>query len=190
MRTAWLIGVLALLQAPPLLPVGVFRVEPGRSRVEFVMRDNRGGFTGITDRIDGAATVVQSDADSFSATVDARIDARALGTGNSIRDGQMRREFLQTDRYPFITVRGSATNRERPGAAPFRAWLRGTATIRGVTRELEMPLTVIALADEYRAEGEVTIRLSDFGIPTPRFLVFVAEDPVTVRVRVALRRGG
>jgi polyisoprenoid-binding protein YceI len=173
-----------------MLPVGTFRIEPGDSRVEFVMRDNHGGFTGGTDRVEGAAVVTQADGESFSAAVEARVDARTLQTGNGIRDGQMRREFLQTDRHPSITFRGSATSRERPGAAPFLALLRGSLTIRGTTRDLEMPLTVTALADEYRAAGEVTIRLSDFGIPVPRFLIFIAEDPVTVRMRVRLRRGG
>jgi len=69
-----------------------------------------------------------------------------------------------------------------------RAMLRGTLTIRDTGREIEMPLAVIALADEYRASGEVTVRLSEFGIPIPRFLIFVAEDPVLVRARIRLKR--
>jgi polyisoprenoid-binding protein YceI len=68
--------------------------------------------------------------------------------------------------------------------------MRGSLTIREVTREIDMPLEVIALADEYRATGEVTIRLTELGIPIPRFLIFVAEDPVLVRLRIRLKRAG
>jgi polyisoprenoid-binding protein YceI len=182
----WLVGSLVVLQA--LLPVGAFRPDPGESRVEFVMRDNRGGFTGATDRIEGAVVVSEADAGAFVATVEARIDARTLGTGIGFRDAQMRRDFLQTDRYPFIEFRGTAVSRDRPGAGSLRAVLRGALTIRGVTREIEMPIVVIAPGDEYRASGEVVVRLSEFGIPIPRFLVFVAEDAVTVKIRVRVRR--
>ena len=184
----WLVAALIVAQLPAILPVGTFRIEPADSRVEFVVRDNRGGFTGTADRVEGSATVTQGDSENFAAAVEGRIDARTLTTGVGLRDGQMRRDFLQTDRFPFITFRGSAATRERPTGSTIRAVLRGTLTIRETTREIEMPLAVVALADEYRATGEVTIRLTEFGIPIPRFLIFVAEDPVLVRVRVRLRR--
>jgi polyisoprenoid-binding protein YceI len=191
----WFVGALVVLhaspllaQAPPTLPVGAFRVEPGESRVEFVMRDNRGGFTGATDRVEGTAAVRRGEGDVYEAAVEARIDARTITTGNGMRDGQMRRDFLQTDRFQFITFKGAAAARERIAAGPLRGTLRGSLTIRDATRDVDIPIEITALADEYRATGEVTIRLSEFGIPIPRFLIFVAEDPVLVRLRVRLRR--
>jgi polyisoprenoid-binding protein YceI len=186
----WLVVAVLIAQGPAVLPVGAFRIEPGDSQVEFVMRDTRGGFTGLTDRVDGTAIVRQVDGDSFAATVEARVDSRALVTGNRIRDGQMRRDFLHTDRFPYITFKGTATSQGPVTRPLMRALLRGGLTIRDVTREVEMPVEVTALADEYRARGEVVVRLSEYGIPLPRFLIFVAEDPVTIRFRVRLRRAG
>jgi polyisoprenoid-binding protein YceI len=181
--------LLLLVQAPTLLPTGAFRIHSGDRRVEFVMRDNRGGFVGSTDRVEGTATI-RAEGETFTAAVEARVDARALTTGNGIRDGQMRRDFLRTEQHPFITFKGTAALRDRPTAGTMGAILRGTLTIRETSREVEMPLEVVALADEYRASGEVTVRLTEFGIPIPRFLIFVAEDPVLVRVRIRLRRAG
>jgi len=186
----WVAIILLILQAPTLLPAGGFRIEPGESRVEFVMRDNRGGFVGSTDRVDGTATVRPGEGEAFTAAVEARIDARTLVTGNGIRDGQMRRDFLRTDQHPFITFRGTVALQDRPTAGTIRAVLRGSLTIRDTTRDVEVPLEVVALADEYRASGEVTIRLTEFGIAIPRFLIFVAEDPVVVRLRIRLKRTG
>ncbi|MDR7554093.1 MAG: YceI family protein [Armatimonadota bacterium] len=176
-------------QAATLVPVGAFQIEPGASRVEFVMRDNRGGFTGGTDRVTGTVHVRQVDGDAFAATVEARVDARALSTGIGLRDAQMRRDFLQTDRYPEIVFRGTVVPQGRLTALRIPAMARGTLTIRDVTREVEIPLEVTALGDAYLATAETTIRLSAFGIPIPRFLIFVAEDPITVRLQVRLRRG-
>ncbi len=184
----WLAAAVIIAQAPALLPVGAFRIEPADSKVEFVMRDNRGGFTGTTDRVEGTVTVRQGEGETFNATVEGRIDARTLITGSGTRDGQMRRDFLRTEQHPFITFKGTVTPRDRATVGTIRAVMRGTLTIRETTREIDMPLEVIALADEYRATGEVTIRLTEFGIPIPRFLIFVAEDPVLVRLRIRLRR--
>lgn len=187
-------AAVVIVQAPSLVPTGTFRIEPEpqtgaspRPAVEFVMRDNRGGFTGTTDRVEGTVTV-RADGDSVAAAIDGRIDARTLVTGNGQRDGQMRRDFLHTDQFQYITFRGTATPRGSLTASTVRAVMRGSLTIRDVTRDIEMPLEIIALADDYRASGEVTVRLTDFRIPIPRFLIFVAEDPVTIRLRVRLRR--
>ncbi|MDQ7842132.1 MAG: YceI family protein [Armatimonadota bacterium] len=177
----------AVIAAATLLPVGAFVADPAASRVEFFVRDNRGGFAGVVRAME-VRVAVREDGDAFAADVEARFDAASLTTGNGLRDSQMRREFLQTDRHPVILFHGTAVPQARPGGLPFPATLRGTLTLRGVSREVEIPLRVTALADAYLAEGRLTIRLSEFGIPVPRFLIFVAEDPVAVSFKIRLVR--
>lgn len=177
--------LVAVLAAVSLIPLGSFELDPDASRLEFAVKDNRGGFTGIARQVEGRA-VIREQGESFSADVDLRVDARKITTGIGLRDGQMRRDFLHTDQFPFITLRGTAVPRERPGALPFAVRLRGALTIKDLTRDVEIPMRVTALADAYLAEGQVVLRLSEFGIPVPRFLVFVAEDPVTVTFKIRL----
>ena len=174
-----------VLAATSLLPLGTFALDDEKSRVEFHVRDNRGGFTGIARDVD-LRVVVREQGDAFTADVEVRIDARTMTTGIAVRDRQMRGEFLAADRFPTITFRGTVVPRTRPGALAFQAVLRGDLTIKDVTREVEIPLRVTALADSYLAEGQVTVRLSEFRIPIPRFLVFVAEDPVQISLKVRL----
>ena len=174
-----------VLAATSLLPAGAFALDDDKSRVEFHVRDNRGGFMGIVRDVD-ARVVVREQGDTFSADVEVRVDARTLTTGVGVRDRQMRRDFLETDRFPTITFRGTAVPRTRPGALAFPAVLRGSLTVKDVTREVEIPLRVTALADSYLADGQVTVRMSDFRITIPRFLVFVAEDPVEIALKVRL----
>lgn len=182
MTTRW-IAAAVTLAAATLLPIGSFGLDARQSRVEFVVKDNRGGFTGIVHDITAAATV-KSQGDSFAADVEARIDARTITTGIGLRDGQMRRDFLETARYPFITFRGTATPIGRPGGLPFPGVLTGRLTIKATTREVEIPIRITALGSAYLAEGRLVIKLSDFNIPIPRFLIFVAEDPVTITLKV------
>ncbi len=168
-----------------LLPTGTFATDPAASRVEFFVNDNRGGFTGVAPAIEATAVVREREG-TFDADVVVRIDARTITTGIGLRDRQMRQDFLETERFQFITLTGSARLVDQPRAGPFRVMLTGQLTIKDQTREVQVPLRVIALRDVYLAEGQATIRLSDFRIPIPRFLFFVADDPVSVSLKLRL----
>lgn len=181
-RTAGLLVAAAL----SLLPVGSFMLEPGASRVEFVVKDNRGGFTGVARDVQASA-VVREQGEAFTAQVEARIDARSITTGVGVRDGQMRRDFLLTDRFPTIMFTGTAVPIDTVTGLTFRALVKGTLTLKDTTREIEFPVRVTALRDSYLVDGTVTIRLTEFNIPIPRFLIFVAEDPVEVSLKLRFR---
>jgi len=176
---------IALVAAATLLPTGSFGLDRGGSRVEFFVKDNRGGFTGVVHDVTATVTVKERDG-GFSGDVEARIDARTIATGIGVRDRQMRADFLETNRYPSITFRGTVAPAERPGGLPFRAILKGRLTIKATSRDVEIPVRVTALKDAYLADGQLTVKMSDFKIPIPRFLVFVAEDPVTITLKVRL----
>jgi len=186
MQFSWM-SSLALIAAATLslLPTGTFALDPAASRVEFFVSDNRGGFTGYAPTAEATAVVHERDG-TFDADVAVQIDARKITTNNGIRDGQMHRDFLQTARFPTITLVGSARLVDTVRAGPFGVMLRGRLTIKDQTRDIQIPLRVIALRDVYLAEGKATMRLSDFRIPIPRFLFFVAEDPVNVTLKVRL----
>ncbi len=184
----WSTGALLLGAALSLLPIGTFAIDPAGSRVTFFVNDNRGGFTGVASDIEATAVVREQD-DTFVGDVTVRVDARTISTGSGLRDRQMRQDFLQVERFPFITFMGSASLLDRPSAAPFHAILKGRLTIKETTREVQIPLRVTALRDIYLADGQVTVRMSDFQIPIPRFLFFVADDAVviTLKLRFAAR---
>ncbi len=166
-----------------LLPTGPFAVDPATSRVEFFVKDNRGGFPGVAPDVQARA-VVREEEGTFAADIVARIDARSITTGSGLRDSQMRREFLITDRYPEIAFRGTVTPVEPVTQLSFRAAVTGQLTIKDVTRQVVFPVRVTALRDSYLIEGTATIRLTDFAIPIPRFFIFVAEDSVQVTLRL------
>lgn len=166
-----------------LLPTGLFALDPAGSRVEFFVKDNRGGFTGVAQDVQATAAVREQDG-TFAADVDARIDARTITTGSGLRDGQMRQAFLVTDQYPIITFRGTAVPVDAVTALSFHAAMKGQLTIKDVTREVEFPVRVTALRDIYLVDGRVTIKMTDFHIPIPRFFIFAAEDPVEITLKV------
>ena len=171
-----------------LLPTGPFILDRAASHLEFFVKDNRGGFTGVAPDLQAQAVVREQDG-TFAADVIVRVDARSIVTGSGLRDNQMRREFLQTDRYPEISFRGSVIPVEPVTQLSFRANVSGQLTIKDVAREIAFPVRVTALLDSYLIEGTTTIRMTDFAIPIPRFLIFVTEDAVQVKLRVRFISG-
>jgi len=172
-----------------LLPAGTFEIVPGDSRVTFSVPDNRGGFSGRTTAVTGRVTVAaQSGGDTYTAQVSATIDTRTLTTDSSLRDAAMHATYLRTTQYPAIKFAGTVTARPGSGIHPFPSTVRGSLTIRDVTREEQFSATVTALASEYLVDATTPVRMADYQIPYPRMLFFVARDPVTVTLHIRARQ--
>src|SRR2546428_6416271 len=101
----WSAGML-VAAALSLLPTGPFVLDRAASHLEFFVKDNRGGFTGVAPDLQAQAVVREQDG-TFAADVIVRVDARSIVTGSGLRDNQMRREVLPTDRYPELTFPGA-----------------------------------------------------------------------------------
>ncbi|HLW59290.1 MAG TPA: YceI family protein [bacterium] len=172
-----------------LIPTGTFEIVPGDSSIVFAVPDNRGGFSGRTTQVTGRVAVAAGAAgETYAARVAATIDTGTITTGNALRDASMRATFLQTRQYPVITFAGTVTATPGLGVHPFPAAVRGTLTIRNVTRDVEFAATVTALAHEYLADATTTIRMADYQIPYPRAFIFVARDPVTLTLHIRSRQ--
>jgi polyisoprenoid-binding protein YceI len=197
-RRLILIGILSIIlslvissavESVVLLPVGSFAIVPGDSSVTFSVPDNRGGFTGRTTKITGRIAVEpRQDGEEYIASVDAMIDTSSITTGDGTRDASMRSTFLKTGEFPHMTFKGTMSAHPGLAVRPFAATVHGQLTIRDVTRGAEFPTMVTALAREFLADAETTVRMADYGIPYPRAFIFVARDPVTVRLHIRARQ--
>ena len=197
-RRLFLIGSLSIIlslvsssavESVVFLPVGSFAIVPGDSSVTFSVPDNRGGFTGRTTKIAGRIVVEpRHDGEEYIASVDAMIDTSSITTGDGTRDASMRSTFLKTGEFPHMTFKGTMSAHPGLAVRPFAATVHGQLTIRDVTRGAEFPTMVTALAREFLADAETTVRMADYGIPYPRAFIFVARDPVTVRLHIRARQ--
>lgn len=183
---ALLCGITPTAQAQ-LLATGRFVVVPQESRLELFVRDNVGGFRVRAQQFEGEAVVRQMGERSFVAELEFAVLARSVATGLGLRDNQMHRDVLQTDQYPTITFQGMVTTDAARVIGTFPAMVHGRLTLRGVTRSVSTPVQITPLPDGFRGRAEFELRMSDYGIPVPRFLFFVAEDVLKVTVDLRLR---
>jgi len=76
----------------------------------------------------------------------------------------MREEVLETNRFREIRFEGSAVHAARIAEGIFRLKIAGKLLLHGVERALEFPGNVIVGEDFLRANGDFSIRQTDYAI--------------------------
>lgn len=166
-----------------------FEIVADLSRVGFDAKSTLHDFSGVTSKVQGwlRANLAAADGGWTGAV---RCEANGLATGVEGRDTAMR-EHLDAEHHAEIafaiagfTPAPDGIDRARQTV---RGEVRGQMTIRGVTKDLTMPVQ-LHVDDGKRLviEGQATVRLPDYGVPVPSQLGLISmqED---VRIWIALR---
>ena len=167
--------------APPDFPFAyyrqarpVFEVDPARSLVVIVVR--RGGRFA---KLGHDHVVASHDVAGFVAPAEGRADLYLALDRLVVDEAPLRAEagldttpteadiegtrrnmletVLQADKYPFVMLRVKALDSRA-------SRISAAITLHGVTRELEIPASIEATADEISAAGRCEFLQSDFGI--------------------------
>ena len=112
------------------------------------------------------------------------VETLRLRSGNALVDRELQRRL---DPRKFPRIRGELRSIGRDATGTSR--LTGELTLHGVTRSLEVDVTVRQL-DPRTLEivGGRAIDMRDFGLPPPSFLVFKVQPEVQVRARLIAER--
>jgi polyisoprenoid-binding protein YceI len=146
-------------------PVSTFAIDKTHSEVAFQVRHLvtrvRGRFT------DFSGTVQFDDARPERSSIDFSINAASIDTGTPDRDAHLRSDdFFAAEKHPVLTFTSARVAKKN--AEQFD--LEGTLTIRGIAKQLTLPITYLGTAIDpwgnarVGFEGEVTINRKDFGL--------------------------
>ena len=171
----------------PAKPGVLYHVVMGASQVRFDAKAFLHTFAGTTSRVEGSIRVGDLDRLSDAAAC-IRIDAASLDTGNRIRDGNMREGHLETSRFPTIDFLLTMVDgmMRQPGRWQFMA--SGTLSLHGVEREVRFPIRAREEGETVVLTGQLPLKMTDYGIPIPRFLLLSVEDQVLVSFDVTAKR--
>jgi polyisoprenoid-binding protein YceI len=123
---------------------------------------------------------------------DLAADLTTLRSDESMRDGQLGRQGIQTDQFPTATF--VLTQPIELGAIPeenvaFDVTAVGDLTIHGVTQNVSIPLAAIRSGDIVGARGSLTFAWADFGMEQPSSMRVVSlADDVTMELQVFFRQ--
>ena len=175
-----------------------YRVVPDRSEARYRVREQLAGINfpsdavGTTRAIDGSIFL---DAQGRIRTSDSRltVDLRTLRSDRDRRDNYVRRNTLETERYPtavFIPseLRGLPFPLPQTGTASFE--LIGDLTIRDTTQPVTWEATATFNGQEVSVQAKTSFRFADFGLSIPRVAsVLSVEDTIHLETDILLRRG-
>ncbi len=180
----WLALVVAA--GPPSgAAAGTYVIAAGEdaSRVTFTSKAPMETFQGRTHDISGTVVLAPGDG-ADTVRVAAVVAMATLETGIGLRDRHMRENHLETDRFPEGRFEGEGVAAAAPDGTPRPVTLRGTLTLHGVARAVELPAALTAEGAGLRLEASFPVALADHGIPRPGFLAMKLGEVQRVEVSV------
>ncbi len=181
----------AACELPPVpdpgTPRTVYRLDEARSSVRFDAKAFMHVVVGKTSKIHG--TIRLGDLERFTdAEACIRIDAATLDTGNGSRDGIMRDAHLETAKFPTIEFALKQIEPVKHQAGSWEVTARGTLSLHGISREIQVPVRGRQAEDTVQLTGQIPLKMTDYRIPIPKFLLLTVEDQVVVSFDVTARR--
>jgi len=186
-----LLGLCLAFDAPRA-EVITYEITPGAEghRVEFLSKAPLESFKGRTERVRGEITCDPAQlGDSVGVFIE--VDLASMTTGMKLRDQHMRENHLETDQFPHAVFRGATL---LPGSARQLAIgervelkLAGDFVLHG--RRLPLDITAhVTRQGEGRGrlliECDFPVKLSDYQIKRPKFLIMKVSDVQQISVRL------
>jgi polyisoprenoid-binding protein YceI len=175
--TILLLGAVAFLGAASPSAAATFVITPGEPNlVVFESKATLESFQGKTRQVSGTITVDPAGL-ADSAAIEVTVDLASLDTGIAVRNKHMREEHLETDKYPKAVFRGGKLLEvSKPALAAGQSVtfkISGEFSLHGVTLPLVVPVTVTMAPEtsSMRIQGAFDVRLPDYHISRPQFLV-------------------
>lgn len=185
--------------APTGADTVILVVVPESSQARYRVREQLAGFSLPSDAIGSTNAITGTIVGKMDGTIDAAqskfvVDLRTLRSDQNLRDNFLRRNTLQTDRYPYATfvptsAPGLPTSVPESGQSSFQ--LIGDLTIRDVTKSVTWDVTCRLESNptEGRCQATTTFNFAYFNLTQPRVArVLSIEDKITLEVDILLRR--
>ena len=175
-----------------------YDVVPEGSEVRYRVREQLVGLSFPNDAV-GATSAVEGaivfDAQGRLVPGQSRVtvDLRTLRSDEPRRDNYLRRNTLETERYPTVTflpaeARGLPAPLPASGTVPFE--LAGDLTVKDVTRRVGWSATASFEGPRVTVRARTAFRFGDFGLRIPRVSVVLSvDDDIKLEADLVLRPG-
>lgn len=98
---------------------------------------------------------------SYSNTIEASVDAKTLNSGNSGRDGHLKKEeYFGVDKFPIISLNGTTFAKQPDGS--FKGYFK--LTLKNITKDIVIPFTFSEKEGKGTFKGGFTLNRLDYGV--------------------------
>jgi polyisoprenoid-binding protein YceI len=165
-------------EAAASAPESAWKVNYDESRLGFSATQSGGAFTGEFEKFD--AVILFDPENLAAASIDATVDMSSAKTGDRQRDTALPgNDWFKTQEFP--TARFVSSSVEQAGEGAYVA--HGSLTIRDATKDLDLPFTLAIDGDTAKANGEVTLLRTNYGVGQGEF---ASDEWVGLDVKVSV----
>ena len=183
------VALATLAVCAPAIAADTFTVDKAHSEVTFRVRHL--GISNVSGRFtefDGAVQIDQAKPEASS--VEFTIQTASVNTANEGRDKHLRSaDFFDAEKFPTITFKSSKV----AAAGKDRYSVTGSFTMRGVTKEITLPVALLGFGKGMRGEDraafeiQTAVNRQDYGVNWNRALDtggVVVSDEVNVLINI------
>lgn len=174
-----------------------FELVSGQSTASYKLREQLANVSLPNDAIGKTQAVTGSIVLLADGTVDAAnskitVDVTGLQTDQAMRDNYVRRNVLETSKYPNVTfvpnkVEGLPSPLPASGQVNFK--LSGDLTIKDVTKPVTWDVSGNVKGDQATGTAAVTFKFEDFNLNQPSVPVVLSiEDHITLQLDLVLQK--
>jgi polyisoprenoid-binding protein YceI len=181
--TGILLGIVAII-APRAgwAEERVLMLEPAKTSVTFTLKATGHDISGTLPFAFGQ---IRFDTETGAASGEVTLDVRRSETGNSLRDWDMHKSVLETERYPVAVFRPSRVQGTLPSSGPCQLVLAGIVTFHGSEHVLNVPVRATVVGDSMTAEAVFDVPYVAWGLRDPSMLFLKVAPVVAVTVKTA-----
>jgi polyisoprenoid-binding protein YceI len=169
----------------------VYRLDATQSKAyyeisEVFLNENNRLFTavGTTNAIAGDVLLDRASPNA-SKVGEIVIDISQLRSDDSRRDNAIRRQWLESARYPLVTFKNTKLEGLPPSfseGVEFSFKITGDMTIRKVTKPITWEVTAKLEGNTLRGLASVKLKLTDFEIPNPSLATLTVDNNFTLKL--------
>lgn len=167
-----------------------YEITASGNRVQFESAAPLENVVGTTQAVYGFVEFDEAAAQE-QGRAEVRVDLTVLKTGIELRDSHMRDNHLETDQFPaalFTLVSLTLPESGLVAGVRTRVNVRGTLDLHGVQRSITpdvyMTLAPSGGSESLKIEAAFSVKLSDYNIKRPQFLVMKLAEAQSVTVEL------
>ncbi|MEW6412126.1 MAG: YceI family protein [Candidatus Zixiibacteriota bacterium] len=145
-------------------------------------------FEGVTDQIDGYVLWEAGDTPTAGGSFYFEVNLDDLDTGIGLRNRHMRENYLETDKYPFVSFKGSINGVKNDIDSTLEIDCAGAFDLHGVTRQRSITVKATAIPDGYHVTGEFIVRLEDHRIKVPKLMFLKIDQNIRLTMDFFLKK--
>jgi polyisoprenoid-binding protein YceI len=168
-------------------------LNDSNTKVSFVVDSTWHTVNGTTRDLNGSV-VLKDKNDPLSIVVDLKIQVKTFDTDWDSRDEKLQ-ECMASDTYPVASFRSTRLSDNcKPTvidiAGKCSGTLTGIITMRDVSKEVALPVSITKEHDSYLISGALPVTWADYNIEDPSILIAKLDPVVTIsyQTKIPLKR--